>query len=183
MGPKDPSQISMAVIEAVLDPRLTEDEFYALGMNLRDFLDKGADNLSRVCERATRVKLLAALKTHIRDRATKGLQTSDLQALYFLKRHISHALLSTIGSLFGVDTVEPNSTNPFSSAVASVVNAELRRIWQELYLGSLDTPGEELLHLTMVNLQAIKDAGLPVAVDHLLIRYHAVKEEAANASA
>lgn len=48
---------------------------------------------------------------------------------------------------------------------------------------SLDTPGEELLHLTMVNLQAIKDAGLPVAVDHLLIRYHAVKEEAANASA
>lgn len=185
MGPKDPTQISREVIYAVLGSN-TDSEIF-LGecgfTSLLAFLDKGTDNLPKVIAAATRMRLLKAIHTFEVDRERKGLKTTAMDVLRFLNTHITFALMSPIGSLFGEDTVEPNSTNPFKSATASCINAELRRIHQELYLSSLDTPGEELLHecvhMLRTVISAIPDA--PFVIKPLLKRYDTLIEEAANA--
>lgn len=176
MGPKDPTQISREVIYAVLGSNMDSEIF--LGecgfSSLLAFLDKGTDNLPKVIAAATRMRLLQAIHTFELDRERKGLKSTAMDVLKFLNQHITFALVSPIGSLFGEDTVEPNSTNPFKSATASCINAELRRVYQELYLGSLDTPGEELL------LDVMADSSNVVSAEHRL-RHQQIIEEAANA--
>lgn len=177
MGPNDPTQISRAVIYAVLGSNMDSEIF--LGecgfTSLLVFLDKGTDNLPKVIAAATRMRLLKAIHDwEVARVRTDDLKTSAMEVLHFLKVHITFALVSPIGSLFGEETVEPNSTNPFKSATASCINAELRRVYQELYLGSLDTPGEELL------LDVMADSSNVISAEHRL-RHQQIIEEAANA--
>lgn len=149
MGPKDPSQLSLAAIQSVLNPNMSSEYLPGMGITLTGFLDKGVDNLERLTRWSTQFKLYEAVDTYLINREKEGGQATALDVLHYLKHRISFALLSPIGRLFGADTVEPNSTNPFRTAVASVTNAELRRIYQELHLDSLDTPGEGLLRAIM----------------------------------
>lgn len=177
MGPKDPTQISREVIDHVLGANLdSEILLRECGFtSLLAFLDRGTDTLPRVISYATRMRLLKAIHDWEVDRVrTDGLKTSAMEVLHFLKVHITFALVSPIGSLFGEETVEPNSTNPFKSAVASCINVELRRIYQELYLGSLDTPGEALL-ITIMG-----DPKNSIRADQRQ-HFETIKTEAANA--
>lgn len=145
MGPHDPTQLSLAVIQSVLNPSMSTDHFPKMGITLKSFLDTGIDNLECITQAATRFKLYEAVDTYLRNREKEGGQAQALDVLRYLKHHIEFALMAPIGSLFWVETVEPHSTNPFKATIGGLVNEELRRIYQELYLDCLDTPGEALL--------------------------------------
>ena len=146
MAHKDPSQISLAVIQAVLNPGMTSEHLPDMGFTLKHFLDKGIDNLERLTQRSTRFKLYEAVDTYLRKREEQHEQATAMEVLYYLRDAITFALVSPIGSLWGVDTVEPHSTNPFKATVGGLVNEELRRIYQELYLDCLPTMEALLLH-------------------------------------
>lgn len=174
MGPKDPTQISLAVIQAVLKPGMTSEHLPDMGFTLKHFLDKGIDNLEKLTQRSTRFKLYEAVDTYLRKREEQHEQATALDVLHYLRDAITFALLSPIGSLWGVETVEPHSTNPFKATVGGLVNEELRRIYQELYLDSLDTPGEALLIAIM------GDPKNSIRADQRQ-HFETIKTEAANA--
>lgn len=174
MGPKDPSQISLAVIQAVLNPGMTSEHLPDMGFTLKHFLDKGIDNLERLTQRSTRFKLYEAVDTYLRKREEQHEQVKAVEVLYYLRDAITFALVSPIGSLWGVDTVEPHSTNPFKATVGGLVNEELRRIYQELYLDCLPSMEEVLLHDIM------DDPKNTIRADQRQ-QFEIVKTEAANA--
>lgn len=174
MGPKEPTQLTLAIIQAVLNPSMTSEHLPAMGITLKDFLDKGQDSLERLTQRATRFKLYEAVDLYLLNKEKEHAQATAMDVLRYLKRHIDFALLSPIGSLFGVETVEPHSTNPFKAIVGGLVNEELRRIYQELYLDSLDTPGEVLL-------RAVMDSPTNSIQADQRQHFETIKQEAANA--
>lgn len=174
MGPKDPTQISLAVIQAVLKPGMTSEHLPDMGFTLKHFLDKGIDNLEKLTQRSTRFKLYEAVDTYLRKREEQHEQATALDVLYYLRDAITFALLSPIGSLWGVETVEPHSTNPFKATVGGLVNEELRRIYQELYLDCLPTLEEVLLHDIM------DDPKNSIRADQRQ-HFETIKTEAANA--